>query len=88
MADDITLVCLPAEAPRCIAGSIFTKQCAQCSGRVMIAPSGQRFLKQNPAAHILCSRCYRPELHGPFRIVPGALEEWNKMQLNTWINRN
>jgi hypothetical protein len=58
--DDVVLICMRADAPNTVHGSIFHKVCAECGERVMVAPSGQALLKQHPKAKILCTACFRP----------------------------
>jgi hypothetical protein len=57
--DRPVLVAMNADCPRMVPGSIFNRQCSTCGGKVMIAPSGQKYLRQNPHAEIMCYRCYR-----------------------------
>jgi hypothetical protein len=67
MDDDYTIVCAPADAPLAPIGSVFHHACGACGGKVMMAPSGQAFLRKHPLAAIRCLRCqpiaprdYRP----------------------------
>jgi len=67
MADEYTIVCAPADAPFMARGSVFDHACGKCGGKVMMAPSGQAFLRKHPRALIRCLRCrpmapqeYRP----------------------------
>ena len=53
------LVAMNADAPWMIPGSIFTRHCDYCQSLVMIAPSGQGYLEQVPAAAIMCYRCFQ-----------------------------
>jgi hypothetical protein len=55
--EPIFLVCAPADSPWAVPGSIFTRVCLTCFTRVMIAPSGQRFLQSHPEASVICERC-------------------------------
>jgi hypothetical protein len=52
------LVCLDADALTTLRGSTFDRSCGTCERRVMISPTGQRFLKRRPGIRILCERCY------------------------------
>jgi hypothetical protein len=54
----MTLVCMRADAELAARGSVFDRVCSKCSARVMLAPSGQAFLKNDPDAAILCNVCY------------------------------
>ncbi len=54
----IVLVASDAEAPRMVPGSIFDRHCGTCNRRLMIAPSGQQFLKDHPESGIICSACW------------------------------
>ncbi len=57
MADEILIVCAPADSPMAPAGSIFTRACYLCGARLMLAPSGQQFVKDHPEAKTICRRC-------------------------------
>jgi hypothetical protein len=62
------LVCAPAaDALFMTRGTVFNCVCSQCSRRVMVAPTGQAFMKRNPSAVIVCFYCYRkgPEAKAP-----------------------
>jgi hypothetical protein len=50
------VVCAPADSPMVVPGSDFTHVC-ECGTRVMLAPSGQRYLKAHPAAKVICYGC-------------------------------
>lgn len=52
------LVCMSADAPLMAEGSTLVHRCATCKQHVMMAPSGQQFLKQHPEAEIMCFRCW------------------------------
>jgi len=56
--DPDLLICARAGAPLIVEGSILGRNCGKCGGRVMIAPSGQDFLKEHPSAEIMCANCY------------------------------
>jgi len=52
------LVCANADAPMTVKGSSFDHVCLLCKGRVMMAPSGQAKLRQEPATEVICYRCF------------------------------
>lgn len=52
------IVCAPADPSLEIPGSSYDRFCSRCGCRLMIAPSGQAFLLQHPAAQIVCLRCH------------------------------
>ena len=52
------LVCARADSPLMVRGADFRKTCRGCNSRVMVAPSGQKLMEQNPDAHIVCSVCF------------------------------
>jgi hypothetical protein len=52
------LVCALADAPQVVPGSTFDRRCTGCRRAVMIAPSGQRILRDDPAAQVLCVDCF------------------------------
>lgn len=91
--EPIILVCVPATAPLCVEGATFDQVCSQCRQNVMLAPSGQRFLKEHPASSILCRQCYCPEPSdlpcGLTATSPGELRaEIASIRPNTWRHRN
>ncbi len=53
----LILMCALADAPLKVPGSAFKLTCSQCGRRVMVAPSGQKFLKAHPLARIECIEC-------------------------------
>lgn len=57
MADKI-LVCATYDAAIVVDGSIFDRNCSKCGIQVMIAPSGQRALRDMPGLAIICSTCF------------------------------
>ena len=56
--DTLTLVCAPADMPLVPIGAIFTHKCGECHRPVMLAQSGQQFLKTHPLAKIICFLCH------------------------------
>lgn len=58
------LVCAPATAEMAARGSVFDRSCSKCGERVMVAPSGQRMLKEIPGLPIICMRCYYVAVRG------------------------
>jgi hypothetical protein len=52
------LVAARATAKYTARDSTFDKCCKRCTERVMIAPSGQRFLKDRPGFEIICTQCF------------------------------
>ena len=57
MSDEKVMVCARADEPMMAASSSFSK-CGACGFSVMIAPTGQRFIQQNPETQLLCLSCY------------------------------
>jgi hypothetical protein len=51
-----------ATAPFAARGSSFDKFCGACGKRVMVAPSGQLFLKKHPDIPIWCLPCVMERL--------------------------
>jgi hypothetical protein len=86
------LVCAPLASAAMVARNSTTNQkCSKCEQRVLLAPSGQRFLKEHPDAAILCALCYSPNADDkPHLAAPEAeiLAEMETAQPNTWRNRN
>lgn len=55
--DELYIACAPADAPRVIPGSVFTHKCYRCDQSVVMAPSGQKMLAENPEAKVICAFC-------------------------------
>jgi hypothetical protein len=58
MKSALVLVCALADSPETTPGSDFSHTCAKCRRRVMIARSGQAFLKKKPHLVIKCEVCF------------------------------
>jgi hypothetical protein len=58
MSEPILLICAPADSPLTVPGSTFDHSCSRCRRKLMMAPSGQAFLKEHPEAEMLCHPCY------------------------------
>jgi hypothetical protein len=86
------LVCAPANAKSMITGSTLDHKCQGCGVRVMIAPSGQQFLKSNPDAVVQCLRCipdHEPEdMCGPVASGEELLRELIQAEPNMFRYRN
>ena len=92
MPETFYLVCAPADAPLCVPKSIFGKECSECRRPVMIAPSGQGFLRDHPDASLICSHCFararftgKTQLAAPAGVI--AAEKRNAVP-NLWKYRN
>jgi hypothetical protein len=93
--EPIYLICAPATAPATIRGSTFNHQCSRCSRRVMLAPSGQAWMKKYPESRILCAYCYRdraPGDAGSVKMLAASsteiAAEWQEAVPNLWPKRN
>jgi hypothetical protein len=86
-----TLVCMPlAQAAMVARNSTTNQKCSKCQQRVLLAPSGQRYLKAHPEAVIVCAPCFAPE-PGDYEMAAPDAEIRGEMataQPNTWRNRN
>ena len=97
------IVCAPADSHWMARGSSFDHKCSKCAARVMMAPSGQRFLKQraaeqlvkrSPELSILCIACFLLERETPddeFLLAAGVDEitaELKGSVPNRWRERN
>ncbi len=85
------LVCSLADAPMVARGSVFHHQCAKCGRRVAVAPTGQRFLKDNPQTQIVCLFCFTPEPEGRAELTASKeqiLEEMRTATTNLRRSRN
>ncbi len=80
-----------ADATRKAAGSSTDSKCSQCQHPVILAPSGQRFLRSNPKAVIVCSRCYIPQPGDDPRLAADTKEIADEMRTaepNDYRSRN
>jgi hypothetical protein len=63
-----------------VPGSVFDRVCAACGRQVMIAPSGQKILREQPCAVIRCGPCFEkkedPEMTIEF--ASGTFEEMDR----------
>jgi DNA-directed RNA polymerase subunit RPC12/RpoP len=88
--EPVTLICAPADALWTVPGSTFDRTCARCGRKVMIAPSGQRILREYPDAVIRCETCIPRD--ATFELAAGtpkeALREARTMQPNLRRLRN
>jgi hypothetical protein len=51
------LICKPLEFPGYVVpGSIIT-ECAECGKPILVAPSGQDIIKENPGTYVFCLFC-------------------------------
>ena len=94
MSEASYLVCAPATAGSTVRGSIFSHRCSKCCRRVMTAPSGQRYLRDNPGTRIVCYRCYRSHLevaggvHSLAAAPAEIVREMREAMPNPWLKRN
>lgn len=53
------MICANAESAWATPGTTYTMCCHFCFQHVMVAPSGQQFLREHPAGvDLMCFRCY------------------------------
>jgi hypothetical protein len=93
--EEILMVCAPADSPLTATGSVFTYVCCRCTKHVMIAPSGQQFIRDHAADRItiVCMRCVDPAdipddgiaLTAPSEIVSAEVDS---ARPNDWRRRN
>lgn len=69
MNNDNLLVCADADMPMMAEGSTFDKVCRRCQRRLMIAPSGQRYLAMYPEVETECWACH--VRHNPLELGSG-----------------
>lgn len=88
------LVCALATAAMTAANSSFDRHCSRCGERVVIAPSGQRLLRER-SMKILCLSCavrMAEELPEGGEVTiqpaPGALDDLADVAPNMWRKRN
>ena len=93
-ASDHILVAELAGALLVVPGIVFDKVCSQCGARVMVAPSGQTFLKKHTQTQIICIDCFERRKASPKDLlIPAApaeqiLGEVASAKPNTWRERN
>ena len=92
--EPIYLVCAPATGRFTARGSVFHHRCSRCERQVMVAPSGQAWLRKYGKTKIQCSYCYekRPPEDGGLHTLAASVEEiLNEMETsvpNLWRKRN
>jgi hypothetical protein len=60
--EGISLICMRAsKAAEVPLGASFDHLCSSCFQRVVVAPSGQRFLRTYPKTATICDACYWDE---------------------------
>jgi len=52
------VVCASADSPIECEGTSYDHSCSRCNSTVMMAPSGQEFIRNTPDAQIVCIGCY------------------------------
>lgn len=53
------LVCMSINAALMPQGSTVDQKCRSCDQCVVMAPSGQQFMRDHPDAEIMCFRCWQ-----------------------------
>jgi hypothetical protein len=86
-AERVVMVCALADSPFAARASIYTRVCAKCARRLMIAPSGQAILAEHPAAIVMCLECGPPLPRG-CRPTAAQLAELATAVPNPWLTRN
>ncbi len=71
----VILVCALADAPLAVPGSVFHHHCRDCGRAVMVAPTGQRVLREYPLALIICGLCYEACRTDTSEESAGTMEE-------------
>ena len=56
--DSKVLICAPATQPLAVPSSSFNMFCSKCYTRIMIAPSGQDYVKLHPDTVLVCITCH------------------------------
>lgn len=93
MPNDKTLMCAPADSPTTVAGSSFDRSCSECGQKVMISPSGQRVLSENPDMLVVCMACVMPKIqeHDAISLTSDPVSvahELAQTKPNMYRNRN
>lgn len=91
------LICSLAGAPTAVAGSVFHHRCSRCSARLMVAPSGQRILREHPDVRPVCLPCVMAsaradggdgEIEIDLSNLQDILREMRQTVPNFWRKRN
>jgi hypothetical protein len=89
--EKIVLACARADdCPVVPPGSTYKHHCHKCKAVLVVAPTGQRALKNHPSARLLCLQCL------PGGLPPGVLaasldevlDEMRRAVPNLWGQRN
>jgi hypothetical protein len=92
MNESRIFICAPATGDLMVTGTSFDRVCSKCNQRVMVSPSGQARLKAEPAAVIICLKCFKPPARYDAELSAGTREglaaELATIQPNTWKDRN
>jgi hypothetical protein len=84
--ETVILVCALADGPWCVRGSVFTFSCVHCNRRLMVAPLGQKIVRDAKGkALTLCERCAR-RIPGCSEITAPAAKD--DIVPNLWDLRN
>lgn len=74
-----------------VPGSSTDKTCKDCGEAVIIAPSGQRLLKEREGVQVMCFECFSQNYKGSFEIALAAPPEEIAREIaaaELWRNRN
>jgi hypothetical protein len=94
MSDQVHIVCAPADGAWTTRGASFDHRCSKCSKHVMLALSGQRLLRTNPAARLICVPCFvvvLAEKGEAVELLPPSGEQLAEAKTaipNMWRERN
>jgi IMP cyclohydrolase len=95
LPEELILVCALADSELTVAGSSFDRMCSRCNSRVMVSPSGQQRVRDNPHIEIVCIRCLstiKPPADSKVMMSPETTEdliaELKKTVRNPWRERN
>ncbi len=87
------LICERADSPLMVRGCVFTHFCSSCLTRLMLAPTGQKYLAGNPDTRLICISCYLKlppdETEHQLTADPETIaDELNAIVPNNWRHRN
>lgn len=82
--EPVVLICAKADQKEMVRGSSFDNKCATCGCAVMMAPSGQTFLKNNPDSIVMCVGCAL-KLPPPDKIMTAANSEEIKQEFKNIV---
>ena len=77
------LVCALADAVMAVPGTVFDHACTRCGRKVMLAPTGQRVLREKQPVRIICRLCFETEKPEDIEVMPAGTVEEIRQEVRT-----